>query len=203
MLSSLLKESYTRAHRALVAAQQLVELEEIVSMAGAMQQHSGSDSSGSSSPLLPTITRAATRDSSSVLSTLRNKWADRLTHLGGDLRSLRRTLAVRSLLLSPKEDEGAWVRLAGICRRQGHWALCANVLRRVGAKVREGCFYVCICTCVLGFCLCICIGETGCEQHLTKTHHNTKCTTGRCLPRRLLFLRRHHQHQRQRRGGRC
>ena len=39
------------------------------------------------------------------LETLHGKWADRLVHLGGDVRSLRKTLALRSLLLPPREDE--------------------------------------------------------------------------------------------------
>lgn len=87
--------------------------------------------------ITPTLPGSSSNgESDALLRCLQHKWASRLLRLGGDLRSFRRVLAARSLLLPPEKDEASWLRLAGVCRRQGHLTLCANVLRRLGAAVR-------------------------------------------------------------------
>jgi hypothetical protein len=51
------------------------------------------------------------------------------------VKVLRRLLSLRPLLFPPHQDLPAWLRLASICRRQGHLTLAGNILRDLSTSM--------------------------------------------------------------------
>lgn len=90
-LSAVIGESYQRAYGALVNAQLLTELEEVVTYKLVEERR----------------------------STIRKTWWTRLQ--GGQrlVEDWRKMLQIRSLVLSPREDFQTWLKFASLCRKTG------------------------------------------------------------------------------------
>lgn len=95
-LSALVLESYDRAYNNMVRVQQLSELEEVIDYCTLVSPNSGNEG------------RAAL---------IRKMWHDRIRGTKKDVEVWHALLAVRALVLPPKEDIETWLKFASLCRK--------------------------------------------------------------------------------------
>jgi len=103
-VSILASESYSRAYSSILQAQWLVEIEECAQY----KQGNGA-----------------------VRAHIRNMWAERLNGVAppeGGLDSWQQTLNIRSLVLDPSENIGAWLEFAAICHKRDRLSLSLQIL---------------------------------------------------------------------------
>eukprot|EP00736_Rhodelphis_marinus_P007859 Rmarinus@m.12108 len=112
-LTALVSESYTRAYKAVVEAQQLAELEEIIEYKTVQDEE-----------------RKAV---------LRQMWRNRLEGCQQDIEIWQHTLAIRSLVIHPQSDVGTWLKFSKLCRKSGRLQLAEKTLATLlGAEVPVG-----------------------------------------------------------------
>ncbi|CAM9982272.1 unnamed protein product, partial [Sphacelaria rigidula] len=134
-LTVLLGESYTRSYQRLLTVMSLAELEEVVEYkklvkdAGALGPPPSKGQGAEGGELDRRWSEVAEHRSN-----LRAKWSARLQWVPKDVDVWRGILAVRSLVLKPREDLGTWLKLASLARKSGRKELCANTLRLLGAQ---------------------------------------------------------------------
>ncbi|KAI8848058.1 FAT domain-containing protein [Chytridium lagenaria] len=104
-LMALVGESYSRAYPVLVRAQMLVELEEIINFKKSSERRE-------------------------KLPALKKMWMNRLKGCQRNVEVWQRTLRVRALVLSPREDSVMWIKFANLCRKSGR--LLSNQARDLG-----------------------------------------------------------------------
>ncbi|MCO5588580.1 hypothetical protein L7F22_042537 [Adiantum nelumboides] len=97
-LSALVLESYDRAYNNMVRVQQLSELEEVIDYSLIVATNNGGGS------------RAAL---------IRKMWHDRIRGTKRNVEVWHALLAVRALVLPPKEDVDTWLNFASLCRKSG------------------------------------------------------------------------------------
>ncbi|MCO5558518.1 hypothetical protein L7F22_012103 [Adiantum nelumboides] len=97
-LSALVLESYDRAYNNMVRVQQLSELEEVIDYSLIVATNNGGES------------RAAL---------IRKMWHDRIRGTKRNVEVWHALLAVRALVLPPKEDVDTWLNFASLCRKSG------------------------------------------------------------------------------------
>lgn len=93
-------ESYNRAYGAVVNAQMLSELEEIIQYKLVQERQ----------------------------ETIKITWWNRLQGCQKVVEDWHKILKVRSLVLSPQEDMQSWLKFSSLCRKSGHLALSHNTL---------------------------------------------------------------------------
>jgi phosphatidylinositol kinase/protein kinase (PI-3 family) len=101
-LTALVGESYNRAYRVMVQVQQMAELEEI-------------------------IRYKECRDPEQK-ALIRKMWTSRLKGCQRDVDVWQQILAVRSIVVSPKEDIPTWLNFSSLCRKSGRYAMSLKVL---------------------------------------------------------------------------
>lgn len=99
-MTALAAESYMRAYSAAIRLQQLVELEEIMSVRTL-----------ECSPQVPLRTVQSMRESISL------RWNKRFASMGRQPDFMRRVLGVRALLFAPGEQVNSWLLYASVCAR--------------------------------------------------------------------------------------
>ncbi|KAJ1627029.1 armadillo-type protein [Pavlovales sp. CCMP2436] len=118
-LTSLVGESYTRAFRAVVKAQQLAELEEIAhaqaGIAAALAEAAAGGGAGGAPGDGP-------------LAHLTRLWSARLALCQRDVDAWQQLLAVRRMVLPPRADARTWLKLASLARQNGRLQLSKQVL---------------------------------------------------------------------------
>ncbi|KAH7427558.1 hypothetical protein KP509_10G049100 [Ceratopteris richardii] len=97
-LSALVLESYDRAYSNMVRVQQLSELEEVIDYS---------------------LIVATTNASDSRAALIRKMWHDRIRGTKRNVEVWHALLAVRALVLPPKEDVDTWLNFASLCRKNG------------------------------------------------------------------------------------
>lgn len=102
-LTALVGESYNRSYNVVVRVQMLAELEEII------QYKRNYDE-----PEAQAFTRAT--------------WMKRLSGCQRNVEVWQRILKVRSLVVSPQEDETMWIKFANLCRKSGRYNLAQKTL---------------------------------------------------------------------------
>jgi hypothetical protein len=101
-LTAFVGESYNRAYRVIVQVQQIAELEEVMTYKEC--------------------------DNSEQQALIRKMWAARLNGCQRNVDVWQQILAVRSLVVGPKEDIPTWLKFAALCRKSGRLALSLKVL---------------------------------------------------------------------------
>lgn len=101
-LTALVGESYNRAYRVVVQAQQLSELEEVL--------------------MYKRTTSPAAKQR------IRDMWSQRLKGCQRDVDVWQQLLAVRSVVVSPQEDIPTWLKFSSLCRKSGRVGLSLKVL---------------------------------------------------------------------------
>lgn len=99
-MTALAAESYMRAYSAAVRLQQLVELEEIITVRTV-------ESASAPGPLV------------AMREALALRWHKRFQSMGRQPDFMRRVLGVRALLLTPLEQANSWLLYASVCARSG------------------------------------------------------------------------------------
>ena len=102
-LTALIGESYSRAYSLMVRVQQLAELEEVIGY-------------------------KESRDFPERQHLLRKVWKERLLGCQRNVDTWQRILAVRSLVLTPNEDMGMWLKFSSLCRKSGRINLARKTL---------------------------------------------------------------------------
>ncbi len=97
-MTALVAESYMRAYSAAVRLQQLVELEEIISVRVSEGQ-------------------AAPGEAAALRAAVAQRWTKRFTSMAKQPDFMRRVLGVRALMLSPAEQTSSWLLYASVCAR--------------------------------------------------------------------------------------
>lgn len=97
-LSALVLESYDRAYNNMVRVQQLSELEEVIDYS---------------------LLVAANGASEGRAALIRKMWHDRIRGTKRNVEVWHALLAVRALVLPPKEDVETWLKFASLCRKSG------------------------------------------------------------------------------------
>ena len=135
-LSALVGESYNRVYKTLVIVQQLAELEEIVDYKRRWGTEDVIAAAGRNrvaivaSPHVMDLRMASRRRMHSM-------WRARLEGCQRQVSVWSSLLSVRSLVFSPREDVGTWLKFAGICRRASRHSLCLKTLMRLGIVDRK------------------------------------------------------------------
>jgi FKBP12-rapamycin complex-associated protein len=142
-VGTLLSENYSRANRAMISMQILAELEEVVEYKEGALQTAIDDRQRSSSLVLADRPRAASTvlqdrnsDPSAGRIALMRKWRGRLKAAHIDVSMYRQILGVHMLVVEPHEDLDSWLELVHLCLKEGHFSLCGNILRRLGAPIQ-------------------------------------------------------------------
>jgi hypothetical protein len=99
-MTALAAESYMRAYSAAIRLQQLVELEEIITVRCLEKQ-------------VPVVVLQAARDS------IAKRWNKRFESMGRQPDFMRRVLGVRALLFTPLEQANSWLLYTSVCARSG------------------------------------------------------------------------------------
>lgn len=158
--TSLMSESYSRAYRAMVSMQILAELDEVVEfkqleekvsvdMDALIANNNEGDSAATMQRLLSLEVgnnNNNSGDGKSGVSALTNdilgkkvdlvrKWRARLKWAPRDIEVYRQILAVHTLVADPQEDLDSWIELVTLCRKEGMFTLCSNILRKLGAPI--------------------------------------------------------------------
>jgi len=102
-LTTVVTESYDRAYKYCVFAQQLVELEEVIKYKKTSEPESHDQ--------------------------IRKMWSDRLKGCKRDVDVWQRLLQVRSLVINPSDDEQTWLEFSQLCRESGRLSLSLKVLK--------------------------------------------------------------------------
>jgi len=76
-------------------------------------------------------------DMSQKKQALIQKWNARLKWAPKEVSVYSQVLAVHTLVAEPSESLDAWIELVKLCRKEGMFTLCENILRRLGAKLPE------------------------------------------------------------------
>lgn len=63
------------------------------------------------------------------------KWRGRLKWAPKEVDVYRQMIAVHTLVAEPAENLDSWLELVTLCRKEGMYSLCENILRRLGAPV--------------------------------------------------------------------
>eukprot|EP01035_Chromulina_nebulosa_P017836 gene17836-23448_t len=66
---------------------------------------------------------------------LLKKWRSRLKWAPKEISVFRQILSVHTLVAEPLEDLDSWLELVTLCRKEGMFTLCENVLKRLGAPI--------------------------------------------------------------------
>lgn len=101
-LIALVGESYNRAYQVVVRVQQMAELEEVIAY--------------------------KLTDSSEEKALIREMWSRRLKGCQRDVDVWQPLLAVRALVVAPKEDIPTWLKFSSLCRKTGKLSLSLRVL---------------------------------------------------------------------------
>eukprot|EP01119_Soliformovum_irregulare_P016010 TRINITY_DN4594_c0_g1_i2.p1 TRINITY_DN4594_c0_g1~~TRINITY_DN4594_c0_g1_i2.p1 ORF type:complete len:2365 (-),score=692.80 TRINITY_DN4594_c0_g1_i2:62-7156(-) len=110
-LSALIGESYNRAYPVVLKVQQLVELEEVIEYKEGHPQRR---------------------------ATIRKNWWERLLGCQRNADTWQEVLLVRSLVLSPLEDEETWLKLVSLCRKSRKLPLASKILSKMlGRPMQE------------------------------------------------------------------
>jgi len=155
--TSLMSESYSRAYRAMVSMQILAELDEVVEfkqleekasvdMDALKANNNDGDSAATMQRLLSLDVGNNSGEGKSGVSMLTNdilskkvdlvrKWRARLKWAPRDIEVYRQILAVHTLVADPQEDLDSWIELVTLCRKEGMFTLCSNILRKLGAPI--------------------------------------------------------------------
>lgn len=151
IVNSLLSESYSRAYHAMISMQILSEMEEVVEYKQLVlkaatdleTKRRNGDSPISQNVSIMNYKKEDIAPSNSdgiidlqlLKSSLLRKWHSRLKFAPEDISVYRQILAVRSLIAKPTEDLDSWLNLVALCRREGMFTLCSNMLKRLGAPL--------------------------------------------------------------------
>jgi FKBP12-rapamycin complex-associated protein len=106
-LTALVGESYQRAYNVMVRVQQLSELEEVLEY------------------------KCSGPGEEARRATLRRIWDSRLQGCQRDVDTWQRLLAVRSMVVAPREDMDIWLKFAGLCRKSGRLRLSHKTLTKL------------------------------------------------------------------------
>ena len=147
-VSVLLVENYSRANCAMVAMQVLAELEEVIEFKKFEEQakHSRRDiysawalvDDDDDKDYYNDNNNSNAKTESEVASIgikkrhLLKTWQARLECAPCVSDIYRLILAVRSMVIEPKEDLKSWLKLSSLCRKEGKMKLCENILIRLG-----------------------------------------------------------------------
>eukprot|EP01038_Epipyxis_sp_PR26KG_P011143 gene11143-14952_t len=147
-LSSLLSESYSRAYKAMVTMQILAEMEEVIDYKQTVERVAlevetikngnnefifSSERSGAATPREKMA--SATIDLAAKKTALLNKWRGRLKWAPKEVEVYRQILAVHTLVAEPSEDLDSWLELVTLCRKDGMFSLCENILLNLGVPL--------------------------------------------------------------------
>jgi FKBP12-rapamycin complex-associated protein len=101
-LTALVGESYTRAYKLVVTAQQLTEMEEVIAY------------------------KSTDQDDKKAM--IRRIWSTRLKGAQRSVEVWLPILSVRSLVVAPQEDIPTWLKFSSLCRKHGRQALSLRIL---------------------------------------------------------------------------
>jgi len=102
-LTALVGESYNRSYNVVVRVQMLAELEEIINY-------------------------KRINDQPEAQAFVRSTWMKRLSGCQRNVEVWQRILKVRSLVVSPQEDETMWIKFANLCRKSNRFNLAHKTL---------------------------------------------------------------------------
>ncbi|KAI9816376.1 MAG: phosphatidylinositol kinase- protein kinase tor1 [Phylliscum demangeonii] len=111
-LSALVGESYNRAYSTVVRVQMLAELEEIITYKQNL-----------SHPVR--------------LETIRTTWVKRLKGCARNVEDWERTLKVRALVISPKDNMEMWIKFANLCRKSARYGLAEKALNSLIGPLKD------------------------------------------------------------------
>jgi phosphatidylinositol kinase/protein kinase (PI-3 family) len=133
-MTAMLRESYNRAYKHIVLAQELTEIEEIITY----RQMALSEESKSHIYLYSRqegqCKRTFSGSSQKYLEHIKRMWASRLDGCQRSIDVWQRILSVRSLVLKPHEGLDTWLEFVRICRKAGNMALSFKTLVTLGWK---------------------------------------------------------------------
>jgi FKBP12-rapamycin complex-associated protein len=116
-VSALVGESYERAYKSVVKAQQVAELEEVIMYRQSYERADGVEHR----------------------EHLRQMWGERLKGIQGDVDVWQGILAVHSLVVPPHDNSQAWLKFAALCRNTKRFNLSEKALSTLlgGAEKRS------------------------------------------------------------------
>lgn len=139
-INSLLSESYSRAYRGMVAMQILAELDEVIEFkqwSDKLSVDSDAVKAPADDGIKPTDTSKSAVASELTAKKLElvRKWRARLKWAPRDVEVFQQILSVHTLVAEPVEDLDSWLELVSLCRKEGMFSLCSNILRKLGAPL--------------------------------------------------------------------
>ena len=152
IFGSLLSENYSRAYRAMISMQILSEMEEVVEFKEMTKSSTIDLDHIANTPIkIGGVTVAAFvndgvtevvpdkkargKDIATAKRALLRKWRGRLKWAPRDVEVFRQILAVRTLVAEPTDDLDNWLEMVTLCRKEGKFSLCENLLRQLGAPL--------------------------------------------------------------------
>ena len=117
-IKSLLNESYERAYKSLLDNENLCELEDIIKLK---------------------LNNLNQEDYSRKKEKLKIRWDKNLSLKDEDISIYQRTLGIRKIIFSDKEDYLNSLRLSQICRRSNQFTTCMLVLNRLQKNLQNSC----------------------------------------------------------------
>ncbi len=128
-MTAMIRESYNRAYKHIVLAQELAEIEEVIVYRRMVKNYSIRKFDN-----YVVSTEGEAENIQSHLEHVKIMWSKRLRGCQRSVDVWQRLLAIRSLVLTPQEDLETWLEFCRICRKAGNIALSFKTLLTLGWK---------------------------------------------------------------------